>query len=292
MTSRADGYTPPRNSGHSKGGFAVDTVTVRDGDLAITVQGSGDPLLLVHGALIADSFGPMLAEGDFASSHRVISFHRRGFGASSPVEAGHSIADEAADAIAVLDHLGIGTAHVVGHSYGGAVVLQMALDAPERVHSLGLFEPTLLTVPAAEAFGAGVGPAAEKFQAGDGEGALLAVLTLLSGENPMERLTSLPPEATGQAVADIATLFTGDLPALSEWALADDDGRSIKQPALTVLGTESADVFQQSMGLIESLLPNTESFSLSGATHFLHMEKPAPVAGALSSFLGRHPISP
>lgn len=270
----------------------MDTATVRDGALAITVRGSGDPLLLVHGAMVADSFGPMLAEGDLASSNQVISYHRRGFQGSSPVVVGHSIADEAADAVAVLDHLGIETAHVVGHSYAGSVVLQMALDAPERVHSLGLLEPVLLTVPAAEAVGAGLGPVVERFEAGDGEGALLAALTLIAGENPLERVPSLPPEAHEQAVADIATLFTGDLPALSAWALSDEDGRSIAQPALTVLGTESAAVFQEAMARIESLLPNTESFSLPGATHLLHMEKPAPVSDALSSFLSRHPINP
>lgn len=258
--------------------------------MAVTTQGNGEPLLLMHGAVVADSYAPMLAEGDLVASYQAITFRRRGFKGSSPVQAAHTIAEEVADALAVLDELDIRAAHVVGHSYGAVVALQMALDAPERVHSLGLFEPALLSVPAAEAFGAGVAPAAEKFQSADHPGALLDFLTLVGGANPMDRLTALAPEANEQAVADIATLFNGDLPAISGWSLSDDDARRITQPALTMLGTESADLFKESMAKLEGLLPNTESFALTGATHFLQMEKPAEAAHALGSFLRRHPI--
>ena len=45
-----------------------------------------------------------------------------------------------------LQHLGIERAHFVGQSYGGAIILQVALDAPETVHSLALLEPALPSV--------------------------------------------------------------------------------------------------------------------------------------------------
>lgn len=268
----------------------TDTISVGDGSLAISTQGSGEPVLLVHGALVADSYGPMLDAGELASGYQVMTYHRRGFGGSSGVLDGHTIADEASDALAVLDHFGFDRAHVVGHSYGGAVVLQLALDAPERVHSLGLFEPALLTVPAAEAFAAGVGPVAESFEAGDFESTLLGFLTLVGGENPLARLPNLPAQATEQALADIATLFAGDLPALSQWVLSDDDARSIEQPALTVLGTESETVFKEAIEMLERNLPNAESCSLVGAVHFLQMEQPTESSSALELFLGRHPV--
>lgn len=54
--------------------------------------------------------------------------------------------------------------------------------------------------------------------------------------------------------------------------------------------SERARIHHESMAKLESLLPNTESFALSGATHFLQMEKPAEAAHALGSFLRRHPI--
>jgi pimeloyl-ACP methyl ester carboxylesterase len=145
-------------------------------------------------------------------------------------------------------------------------------------------------VPAAEAFGAGVGPSAAKFQAGDHPGALMEALTLIGGDNPMARLTALPAEANEQAVADIATLFLGDLPALGGWTLTDDDARSITQPALTMLGTDSVVFFKECTAKLEELLPNAESCSLTGACHFLQIEKPAQAATALGAFLSRHPI--
>ena len=53
-------------------------------------------------------------------------------------------------AVALLRHLGIERAHVVGHSSGGVMALRLALDAPEAVHSLILLEPALMDVPGLE----------------------------------------------------------------------------------------------------------------------------------------------
>ena len=43
-----------------------------------------------------------------------------------------------------MTHLGVERAHVVGHSFGGCIALQLALDTPEIVHSLALIEPGLM----------------------------------------------------------------------------------------------------------------------------------------------------
>jgi pimeloyl-ACP methyl ester carboxylesterase len=263
----------------------VDAVKIGDARLAATSEGAGDPVLLIHGALVADSYGPMLSEGDLTRSYQVITYHRRGFQGSAPVASGHTIADEARDALAVLDHYGVGSAHVVGHSYGGVVALQLAIDAPSRVRSLGLFEPALLSVPSAEAFGSGVGPVVERFEARDNEGALMAFLELVGGPDPMSRLTKLPEAATEQALADLATLFAGDFPALSGWTVTEEQLRSIDVPALTVLGSESADLFRESIDVLEATLPQSRPFRLAGAAHFLQMEQPAAMSNAVRSFL-------
>jgi len=266
------------------------TASVQAGDRTITAaaHGEGEPLLLIHGAMVADAYQPMLDEHDL--SCRAVTYHRRGFLGSSAATTNHTISDEVSDALAVLDHFGIDTAHVAGHSYGGAVALQMALDAPDRVHSLVLLEPALLTVPSAEAFGAAVGPIAELFQAGNHQHALLAFMELVGGPNPLDRLTHLPPAATEQALADIATLFTHDLPALSGWTIDENQLSSINKPTLTVLGAESQDIFAEGIALLEALLPNHEPFRLPGTTHFLQIEQPAPVATRVQSFLQHHPI--
>src|SRR5690606_28991329 len=55
-----------------------------------------------------------------------------------------SIEQQAEDFARLLAELGITRAHVVGHSYGGAIALQLAASAPDLVHSLSLLEPALL----------------------------------------------------------------------------------------------------------------------------------------------------
>ena len=152
----------------------MKTATLGDATVEFDVQGTGEPLLLIHGAMIADSWEPI---GDqLAATFQTITYHRRGFCGSSPFREGNTIAAEAGDAMALLDHLGVETAHVAGHSYGGVVALQLASDAGDRVHSLGLLEPALLTVPAAAEFVAGVEAIGAIFSSGDHKGAARCVL--------------------------------------------------------------------------------------------------------------------
>lgn len=117
---------------------AVDGVT-----LAYEVAGSGEPAILIHGALFADSFRPLLNELALADRYRIILYHRRGYGNSSHGNGPISFARQAADCRAVLCHLGIERAHVVGESLGGCIALQLALDAPDAAHTLALLEPAL-----------------------------------------------------------------------------------------------------------------------------------------------------
>ena len=85
--------------------------------------------------------GPLLAEPDLAHRYQLILYHRRGYGGSSCAAGPIGIAQQAADCQALLRSLGVERAHVVGHSYGGNVALQLALDAPDVAHSLALLEP-------------------------------------------------------------------------------------------------------------------------------------------------------
>jgi pimeloyl-ACP methyl ester carboxylesterase len=117
------------------------------------VQGSGESLVLIHGSIVADAFSPLLDEPSIADKYRVILYHRRGFAASSRATPGLTIRQQAADCRALIQHLQIPRAHVAGHSYGGAIALQWALDAPEDIHSLALLEPALVnSVPSGSLF--------------------------------------------------------------------------------------------------------------------------------------------
>ena len=72
------------------------------------------------------------------ASYNCLTFDNRGIGASQPVGMKLTVHQMAADALALMDHLGWQSAHVVGHSLGGLIALELALTAKSRVRSLTL----------------------------------------------------------------------------------------------------------------------------------------------------------
>lgn len=104
--------------------------------------GEGEPIVLVHGNLSdAAVWGEQLAA--LPDGVRGIAPDLRGYGEAEPlpVDATRGLRDFADDVRAVLDALEVEAAHLVGHSLGGGVVAQVAIDAPERVRSLVLVAP-------------------------------------------------------------------------------------------------------------------------------------------------------
>jgi 3-oxoadipate enol-lactonase len=100
-------------------------------------QGSGPPLLLVHGLMMTgEMFEPVVDQ--FASRHRVIIPDLRGHGQSRTLPPPYTVRQLAADLSRLLTHLGIKSAAVLGYSQGGAVAQQVALDHPPQCERLVL----------------------------------------------------------------------------------------------------------------------------------------------------------
>ena len=106
--------------------------------LEYEVVGSGEPVLLIS-PVLADGFLPLLSEPALAD-YQLIRYHKRGWVGSTHTSPPVSVEDHAADAAALLKHLGVPRAHVAGHSSGAAVAAQLALDHPTRVHTLILLD--------------------------------------------------------------------------------------------------------------------------------------------------------
>ena len=105
--------------------------------LAWSEQGSGPPLLLIHGLMICgEMFEPVLDR--FAARHRVIVPDLRGHGRSRDLPPPYTLERLARDLAELLDHLEIDAADVLGYSNGGAVAQQFVLDHPHRCHRLVL----------------------------------------------------------------------------------------------------------------------------------------------------------
>lgn len=105
-----------------------------DAVLHFETDGKGPPLLLVAGLMSdAASWAPLMP---LLTPHfTVIRVDNRTCGQTRPWDAPVSIPVWSADLLAILNHLGIKKAHVVGHSLGGIIAWQMAQDAPEMVAS-------------------------------------------------------------------------------------------------------------------------------------------------------------
>ncbi|GAA0813869.1 alpha/beta fold hydrolase [Spirilliplanes yamanashiensis] len=100
--------------------------------------GGGRPLVLVHGALsgIGTSFGALLPL--LARTRRVVAVELQGHGRTPDIDRPFTVEQFAADVVALLDHLGIATADVLGWSMGAAVALRLGTDHPARVGRLVL----------------------------------------------------------------------------------------------------------------------------------------------------------
>jgi len=115
----------------------MPTVPVRDVELYYEEHGSGDPLLCVMG-FATDSTGWLMQTPVFAEQYRTIVFDNRGVGRSSKPTGAYTIHEMADDAVALLDHLKIDRAHLLGVSMGGMIAQELVLRHPERVRGLVL----------------------------------------------------------------------------------------------------------------------------------------------------------
>ena len=112
-------------------------VALADIDMYYEIRGSGPVLLVVPGqAQPVGDVEPLIAL--LAEHHTVIAMDNRGTGRTSAPRGPYSIEQMADDLVALMDHLGIERAHVLGISMGGRLALALAIDHPERVDRLVL----------------------------------------------------------------------------------------------------------------------------------------------------------
>ena len=270
----------------------MERISANGAEFEVEEAGTGEPLLLIHGSIIGDAYKPLISESALTSRYRVIQYHRRGFCGSSRPPRPFTIPEQAQDALAILRRVCGESAHVAGHSYGGAIGIQLALDAPEAVHSLALFEPALLRGPAGQAFAEGAGSIVDLYQGGDAEGAVSAFISAaLETDDWREQADrTLPAGWYEQAIADADTFFEVEFPALAEWHFTAEMAARIKQPLLAVLGALSGPLFSEGHDLLKEWIPQAEPFILPDATHGLEYQNPRGAAEGLAAFLARHPM--
>ena len=270
----------------------MDRAKVNGVELEYEMRGAGEPVLLID-MLLPDSVVPFMSEPALADRYQLIRYHKRGWVGSTHTLGPVSIADQAADAAALLDRLGVRRAHVVGHSSGAAIGAQLTLDRPEKVHTLTLLELTFASLPNGQAFVQGAGPVFDAYGRGDHAGAIAMFVSAASGldwDTCRAVLEESVPGIVTQAIKDADTFFGIELPALVEWTLSPEQAAAIHRPVLSVLGAKTGPMWVEIAEYLRSSLPYVEEATIDGVGHLLQLQRPEPVARAIGAFLGRNAI--
>jgi 3-oxoadipate enol-lactonase len=245
----------------------------------------GEAVLFIH-AGTATAYSPLMGEPALAGHYRLVRVHRRGYAGSDGFDGPVTIDVLVHDALALLEHLAIERAHVVGHSGSGVVALQLALDAPERVRTLALEEPALVQLDERWRRAAREATAAPRAlaRAGNARGAVEMWMNGIARgwRTDLERAVPGGPQ---QTIDDAAT-FMAEVEAVDAWEFDRSRTEAMTVPVLFVVAAGSP--YRAAARRFQTHVPHTEIVTIPDATHMLHTDQPALVAAELGSFFARH----
>lgn len=259
------------------------SVRTRGAEIAYDVCGAGDPLVLLH-AGIADR---RMWDGQlepFAAAFRVVRIDLRGFGDTT---ADRSPFTHHGDVDAVLDALGIGGAHVVGASMGGAVALDLALHHPERVAGLALIGSALDGYRFEDPeLRAGWERTDELVASGELESAAELELSLwVAGPHRLvEELDDDLRARLREMLVRSYALETGDEQD-SPGGPAIDGLAGVTAPTLVLVGALDRPDIHRIADLLTERLPAVRRIRLAGVAHLPSVETPERVNRLILEFL-------
>lgn len=273
-------------------------VKINDLDMYYEEHGdpNAEPLLLIMGfTMNAASWAPQIPA--LSERYRVIAFDNRGAGRTTQPEGPYSIPQMAADAAALLDHLGIQSAHIVGASMGGMIAQEFALRYPRRVRGLVL----ACTTP-----GGPHSAGYEEMMTTSEEGLAMTDLSeMLKPERVKEGVDLLfTPEflahpglgllQMGSAAMLYPQTLTGMKGQLAAVRAHDTYDRlpKITAPTLVIAGDADKLVDARNSPILSSRIPGAKLVMLPGQRHGFTAEKPAEANAAILDFLAQAKAAP
>ena len=256
-------------------------------------RGQGPAICLVHAGVFSAWFAPMFQESAL-DGFRVIRPVRPGYGRSGPPAEPASLQAHAEQCAELLGELGVDGAFWVGHSSSCCIGLQLALDHPELVAGLVLFETAKPSGPIREAnAGTYVAPALSAARDGDVSRAFDIFLRGVGGEQYRSILVRRLGEAgLAEAEAEAAYFFADELPAIGAWRFGEAEAARVAVPTLLVTGASSRPWFAENMAQLAAWLPDSTSATLDGCDHLAPLTHPAELAAAVAGFVGRDRPAP
>lgn len=234
-------------------------------------EGSGEPILLIHGFASNANVNwvyPGWVDTLVKAGRRVIALDNRGHGASQKLydPEAYRLPLLAEDARALLDHLGIGQADIMGYSMGARIGAWLTITHPERVRSLILG-------------GMGYG-LVTGITTGEPVAAALEAETLAEVSDPTGRAFRLFADQTKSDRRALAACMRSVRQPISE-----DDVRKIGVPTLVAVGTR--DLIAGSAVDLAALIPDCEVLDIAGRDHMLAVGDRS-FKQAVVEFLARH----
>ena len=243
------------------------------------------PAVLMIQGLGADKHGWDMQRFPLALNYRVIALDNRGAGRSDKPFGHYSLEQMADDAVAVLDHLGVEQAHIVGASMGGGITQLIGLRHPERVISLTLACTACRNHPwRRELLRSWAATASERGMGAMARDAARWVIGPRSVRRLMPAFGWLGPLAMGRP----SHAFVSQVNAI----LDIDEGLGermgeVTAPTLVVVGNQDILTPRGDSEEIADRLPNAELVVISGAAHGLMVEHATTFNRVLFEFLGR-----
>jgi pimeloyl-ACP methyl ester carboxylesterase len=256
-------------------------------EIAYELRGAGTPIVMIHGAQGDQSMFAAMAK-EFAANYRVLTFDQRGSGLSEKPDMPYSMATFADDTAALMDHLKIPSAHIIGVSMGGMIAQEFALRHPNKVRSLVLGCTTPGGPHSIRAAGGALGNAySTKPMTAEERGKALAEAAFTKGylekhpeviANMIEARRSRPIDTTG---------FAHRMKAASEHNTYDRLGQ-IHCPTLVITGKDDALISWENSRILSQRIQGAEEVILEPAGHCFWLEQPEKSRDAIAGFVRRH----
>ena len=277
---------------------ALQTPSEREGEYAevngarifYEVRGEGPPLMLLHGYPLSGALFARLRD-ELEDNRTVITLDHRGYGLSEADEQPGTVRQYAADALAVMDELGIGEAAIGGMSMGGPIVFEMFRQEPARFSEMILIDT--IAAPASP-MEAGIWDGSVKRLETEGIDGIVPFLMpqMLTGatrrDEPAQAdyLTSVMEGASLEAAI-------GGAKALRDRPDSTPTLENIEVPVLVLVGlADPVYAYEVSQGMVDAIGDNAAIAIIDGASHAAVFEQPVAAAAAIEGFLSGAGVLP
>lgn len=257
--------------------------------LAYEDEGSGVPLVLVHGSWTNrhswDRVAPPLAE-----RFRVVRHDRRGHSESESTPG--TLDDDAADIAALAEHLGLGAIHLACSSRGGVIGLKLAASRPDLVRSITCHEPPLLAALSRDEAATelvdqlvtGEGRVVEMIDKGDHEAAARVFVERVAfGPGAWERF----PRFIRQTFIENAGTFAEEYRDPGVYSVDFDALRRFNGPVLLTTSDNSPPWFGAVIDQLAHIFPSVERHEHQGAGHNPQGNAPEKYVRVVEDFVAR-----